>query len=162
MKRHIGAILMALVVAAFAAGCSDKSGGTNTAGPNANEGTVVAREDLVGSLWFATNRGVSLFTGIISAASPGRVVLMPNYPNPFNPATSIPFRLQAGAWVTADVVDCSGRRIRTLADGRFSPGSHTLTWSTSGDDVAGVYLLRVSAKGDNWTESRTQKCLLIK
>ena len=118
--------------------------------------------DLDASLWFATNRGVSHFTGTSSAASPGRFVLMSNYPNPFNPTTAIPFRLQAGAWVTADVVDCSGRRIRTLADGRFEAGSHTLTWSTSGDDAAGVYLIRVTAKGADWSVARIQKCLLLK
>jgi hypothetical protein len=128
---------------------------------------IVADRD--GSMWFATSGGVSRFTGTSSSAQAGRgtgglvrFVLMSNYPNPFNPATAIPFRLRSGARVTADVVDCHGRRIRTLADGRFAPGSHTLTWSASAGDAAGVYLVRVSAMGDDWTESRTQKCLLIK
>jgi hypothetical protein len=122
-----------------------------------------------GSLWFATSRGVSHFTGNGAAGSrgreggvPERFVLMPNYPNPFNPSTSVRFHLQATARVKADVVDCSGRTVRTLADSRFAPGSHTLAWSASGDEAAGVYLLRVSAAGPDWIESKTQKMLLVK
>jgi ligand-binding sensor domain-containing protein len=125
--------------------------------------------DLDGSLWFATNRGVSLFTRTSSSETVGRdvggpeqFVLLSNYPNPFNPSTAIPFRLQAGARVTAYVVDSSGRRVRTLADGIFAAGSHTLTWSASGEDAAGVYLLRISVTGPDWIESKTQKMVLIK
>ena len=53
-----------------------------------------------------------------------RTALLPNYPNPFNPETWIPFTLKSESEVTVHVYDVKGARIRTLALGRREPGEH--------------------------------------
>ena len=88
--------------------------------------------------------------------------LGPNYPNPFNPATTLPVALAAAGQARVSVLDTSGRLLRTLHSGELAAGAHEFSWD--GRDAAGrplgsgVYLYRVEASGD----SRTGKMLLLK
>ena len=72
-----------------------------------------------------------------------------NYPNPFNPATQISFRLpQAGA-VSLVIYNMLGQQVRTLLAGEYlNAGDHTVTWDgtdATGKPVAsGVYLYRLT------------------
>ena len=50
--------------------------------------------------------------------------LLPNYPNPFNPETWIPFELAADARVTIGIYDLLGGRVRTLDVGARPMGEH--------------------------------------
>ncbi len=78
-------------------------------------------------------------TGIHQDASPGvpqSVVLMPNYPNPFNGGTWIRYYLPRGQRVSLTVYDVQGRRIRTLVDDRQPAGWHQVRWS--GNNQQGV------------------------
>lgn len=65
-------------------------------------------------------------------------------PNPFNPATSISFRLPATRQVTLTIYDVSGRRVKTLVNRELSAGEHSVQWNgqdEQGDRAAsGVYL----------------------
>ena len=86
-----------------------------------------------------------------------------NYPNPFNPRTSISFRLPAAASVTLRIYDLSGRLTRSLLEGEIrGSGSHEVAWDgldASGRSVAaGVYCYRIEAGG--WSESR--RMMLVK
>jgi hypothetical protein len=130
-------------------------------------------QDLDGSLWFATDAGVSHLTDITGVngktahtARPENCVLGANYPNPFNPSTSIPFSLSEPAVVTVDVIDCSGRQIRTIAEGRFEPGSHVATWSGRTvrglEAPTGVYMVALRAHGRDWSEIKTAKIILMR
>ncbi|MFH2051164.1 MAG: DUF5005 domain-containing protein [bacterium] len=56
-------------------------------------------------------------------------------PNPFNPRTEVSFRLDEAQPVTVAVYDVAGRMVKSLADGAFPAGAHTLTWD--GRDHAG-------------------------
>ncbi len=75
--------------------------------------------------------------------------LFSNYPNPFNPSTTIRFELNRSCEVKLQVFDLLGRRVRTLVSGRLSAGRHTRTWD--GKDEAGkpvssgVYLCEFKA-----------------
>ncbi|MBT5710804.1 hypothetical protein HOI71_07165, partial [Candidatus Poribacteria bacterium] len=53
-----------------------------------------------------------------------RTELFPNYPNPFNPETWIPFALESGSDVTIDIYDVQGERVRTLNLGRRAAGAY--------------------------------------
>ena len=82
------------------------------------------------------------------ARAPG-FTLGPNYPNPFNPSTVIPYHLPASGFVRLEVFNLLGQRIATLVDGARSAGSHAAVWDAtdaSGRSVgAGVYIYRLTA-----------------
>ena len=69
--------------------------------------------------------------------------LEPNYPNPFNPATTISFALPAAANVTVTIYSSLGREVARLADGFMSAGNQSLHWDASAFP-SGVYFYRVS------------------
>lgn len=80
-----------------------------------------------------------------------------NYPNPFNPETSIPFRLPKGGWVTLTIYDLAGHQVRTLIAQQMPGGQHTVTWdglSESGIGVAsGVYFYQLKSGELSQTKS---------
>ncbi len=102
------------------------------------------------------------FTGVLLAPAAPRVMLRPNYPNPFNPGTTIPFTLPSAGTVSLAVYDISGRVVRTLAAGTKAAGEHAASWDgrdEGGSPVAsGVYFVRIEAGG----ESAARKILLLK
>ena len=57
------------------------------------------------------------------------------FPNPFNPETTIRYRLKERAIVTLTIIDMLGRKVATLAEGERSEGFHSIGWS--GKDAAG-------------------------
>jgi len=94
-----------------------------------------------------------------SLASP---CLLSNYPNPFNPTTTIRYTLPEPAVVTLEVYNTLGQRLVTLVNDRQLDGEHTVEWDgcdASGGAVAsGIYFYRLTA-GDH-AESR--KMMLMK
>jgi hypothetical protein len=61
--------------------------------------------------------------------------LDPNRPNPFNPSTLIPFRLERDAIVRLAIYDTAGRMVRILHDGALVAGDHRVRWN--GQNAAG-------------------------
>ena len=92
-----------------------------------------------------------------AAVQPTQFSLGENYPNPFNPATVIPYRLHQPMSVRLEVFNVLGQNIATLVDGQQSAGLHTARWG--GTDAAGaavaagVYLYRLSSEGVQATRS---------
>ena len=78
--------------------------------------------------------------------------LDPNYPNPFNPTTTIRFALASTKDVDLTIFDMTGRRVRTLLRGRRNSGWHLIQWDgldEKGRAVpSGVYLYRLKAGRD--------------
>jgi hypothetical protein len=62
--------------------------------------------------------------------------LKPNYPNPFNPTTSIIYSVEDRSHIKLSIYDVNGRRVRTLLNGTSEPGEHTISWD--GRDSQGV------------------------
>jgi lysophospholipase L1-like esterase len=85
-----------------------------------------------------------------------------NFPNPFNPTTTIRFELPKAERVRVEVFNVLGQRVRILLDDNVEPGFHELRWDGKdelGRDVpSGVYYLRVHA-GDM---AQVKKMLLLK
>ncbi len=96
------------------------------------------------------------------AALPSQIELKPNYPNPFNPSTTIAYTLPRGKVVALTVYDVLGRIVRTLESGYRAAGDHTAEWDgrdRSGNEVAsGIYFYRLVA-GDYTT---TRKMVLAR
>ena len=67
-----------------------------------------------------------------------RVELAQSFPNPATRPPSIRFSLPHAARVEVTVRDLAGRLIRTLADGEFPAGRHSLRWDLGGSDGAAV------------------------
>jgi len=88
--------------------------------------------------------------------------LTPAVPNPFNPKTTLRFTLAREASIALEVFDLGGRRLRWLASGLHSPGTHALVWDgrdAEGRELpSGVYLVRL--RGADFTDS--QRVVLIK
>ena len=87
--------------------------------------------------------------------------LLPNYPNPFNPETWIPYQLAAASSVRIHIYDLMGQRVRTLDLGQQRAGTylsrdHAAYWdgrNTLGECVAtGVYFYRLET--DDFTATR--------
>ncbi len=78
---------------------------------------------------------------------PDGFALHPNFPNPFNPATTITYRLPLATRVALDIFDISGRKIRTLATGQRRAGFHQAIWDGRdqlGQRVSsGIYLYQI-------------------
>jgi hypothetical protein len=88
--------------------------------------------------------------------------LAQNVPNPFNPMTTISFRLDRGGATTLTVFDVAGKRIKTLVDDDLEAGDHQYTWRGTDDRgrpvAAGVYLYRL----DSGTTREVKRMTLVR
>jgi len=78
--------------------------------------------------------------------------LGPNYPNPFNPNTTIPYQLAERSRVTLSVYNVLGARVRVLVDGEKEPGEYHETWDATDENgipiASGIYfgILRIETE----------------
>jgi len=88
--------------------------------------------------------------------------LNPNYPNPFNPSTTISFDLATPGRVRISIFALDGRLVKTLVDGIYTPGRHEQVWSGRDNNdrpvASGTYLYRMEAPGIN----QNRRMLLVK
>lgn len=91
-----------------------------------------------------------------------KFMLLKNYPNPFNPSTTIPYELYRAGPVEIAIYDISGRKIATLLSGEQNAGHHRIVWNgrtDAGTPVpVGTYICRLTLDG----ATRTQKMILLK
>lgn len=86
-----------------------------------------------------------------------------NYPNPFNPTTTISFSILINSNVELSIFNIKGQKIKSLTHDKFTKGSHSIIWN--GDDdygklvCSGIYLYKLNINGK--TEA-VKKCLLLK
>lgn len=95
--------------------------------------------------------------GIINNTIPAKYYLSQNFPNPFNPSTSIRFDIQRPGLVRLTVFDFLGREIQKLINESLQAGSYESSFDASGLG-SGVYFYKLEAEG--FTE--TKKMILLK
>ena len=114
-----------------------------------------------------SQKGIIFLEQLLAKLTPKEMALLPNYPNPFNPETWIPYQLAKGADVTLTVYAMNGHVVRRLALGHQPAGvyqnrSRAAYWdgrNAFGESVAsGVYFYTLTA-GDF---SATRKMLIRK
>lgn len=90
-------------------------------------------------------------------------ILLTNYPNPFNPTTTISFSIPNESNISISIYNIKGQKIKSLVTESFEIGNHSIIWN--GDDESGkavssgVYLYKLSVNGDT---DIIKKCMLLK
>ena len=102
---------------------------------------------------------VLTYTGVARPAEalPEAYQLYHNYPNPFNPATTIRYDLPRESRIRLAVYDLTGREVALLHDGTQQAGRHEVEWNAA-PFASGVYMIRMQTEG--W--SQVSKMMLIK
>ena len=99
-------------------------------------------------------RGIAVLEQLLAALAPAETALLPNYPNPFNPETWIPYQLAVPASVSVSIYAADGTVVRVLAvgyqpAGEYQQRSRAVYWdgrNTQGEPVAsGVYFYTLTA-----------------
>ena len=109
-------------------------------------------EDLWGGgqpLMSSVARAMSTATGVVSRpveSVPGGFILYGNYPNPFNPSTTVRYGLSGRSMVTLVVYNAIGQEVARLAGGLQEAGVHELRFD-AGSLASGVYIYRLTAGG---------------
>ena len=86
-----------------------------------------------------------------------------NYPNPFNPSTTINFSIKNDSNVELSIYNLKGQKIKILVQDEFNSGDHSIMWD--GDDESnkpvssGVYYYQLQVGNEIIV---TEKCLLLK
>ncbi len=122
------------------------------AGLNVGESTTLHHRVLSsdGSLMSSSeSKAVVVTRGDVVVSIPGEgdqlpdeVTLKGNYPNPFNPTTTIQFGLPDAQQVKLNVYNTLGRKVATLANKRYSAGQHTVSFEGAGLS-SGIYIYRL-------------------
>jgi hypothetical protein len=97
-----------------------------------------------------------------ASGSPETYVLGPNYPNPFNPVTSIRYTLPKSGSVSMRIYNAKGELVNTLVDGSMPAGEHRVSWdgadSRGMQAGTGLYFCRFEAG----SFSKTLKMMIIR
>jgi hypothetical protein len=88
---------------------------------------------------------------------PSQFALNPAYPNPFNPSTTLSWKLESSSDMMLRVMDVRGREVARLVEGSTGPGQFSMTWDAS-DLSSGVYFIQLITPN----ESAIQKVMLLK
>jgi len=95
-------------------------------------------------------------------AIPSTTKLHANYPNPFNPETTLRYDIGNASKVELVIYNLLGQKVRTLVDGEQAAGTYSVKWNGLGDDnrqlASGIYVYRL--KAGEFVQSR--KMMLLK
>jgi len=91
-----------------------------------------------------------------AAPLPGSFTLYPNYPNPFNPQTTIRYDLHKPTYVRLEIFDLQGRLVATAVNRFQTAGSYSFRWNAGGLP-SGHYLYQLRSS----ETSARRKCLLL-
>ena len=122
--------------------------------------TVGADEMATGTLWFDNLRVI--YPPVTSIDNPGVTipdtpVLYPNYPNPFNPETTLSFSIPKAQQVSLTIYNVRGEEITTLLNNFLEAGTYSIPFNAS-HYSSGIYICKMTAGGF----IKTRKMALIK
>ena len=97
------------------------------------------------------NVSTSVRSKDISNNLPSEFTLSNNYPNPFNPSTTIEYEIPKAAYVKLEIYNSIGELITTLENSFQNPGKYNVQWNgknSKGEEVSsGIYFYRMSSNG---------------
>lgn len=129
---------------------------------------VAAYDGVVHPIWMRMDgNNMSIWTAVIDEVTPAvpgaeppvaaTFSLSQSYPNPFNPVTSISYRIAEPVVVHISVFDVAGRLAAVLVDQFQTPGEYSVVWDASGLQ-SGIYFYRLSAGKFR----QQKKCILVR
>jgi hypothetical protein len=127
-----------------------------TSGPGYLYGTVRVEGDVQllrvgGQEFYIDNVCVYQNVSAVPEMIESKVSLGKNYPNPFNPSTTLAFSLASDGQVSLKVMDVRGRRVATLLNEHRSAGDHTVVWNGKDDTgqqaASGMYFVILESEG---------------
>ncbi len=145
-----------------------------TAGEEIINGSSSANYFLIAGFWAAEDFLPTDVSYPENNAIPARFQLRQNFPNPFNPQTTIEYALPFESRVNIEIYNLTGQKIRTLIDNsRQGPGYIQEIWDSRDDSGglvgSGCYLFRLTVFSQSTTKrpgeilfQQTQKMLFIK
>jgi hypothetical protein len=80
----------------------------------------------------------------VSPGIPSKTVLISNYPNPFNPETTLQFSIPQAGNVTLSIFNLQGQQVAELVSGYVEAGNHTAAWNALGYP-SGTYIYRLTS-----------------
>tara|TARA_B100000700_G_C14895976_1_gene785038 strand:- start:152 stop:1006 length:855 start_codon:yes stop_codon:yes gene_type:complete len=83
--------------------------------------------------------------------------LLPSYPNPFNPKTTINYHLNKSSEIKINIYNINGMKVSNIFDGIQNYGFHSIVWDAK-DLTTGLYFVKINTN----QFSETQKLMLIK
>jgi ligand-binding sensor domain-containing protein len=109
-----------------------------------------------GTIWAKTNSGFTRYgepldplITRVAEEKPASFPMLSNFPNPFNPSTTLFFSLSSPGHILLAIYNIAGQKVRELASGPLSAGSHAYQWDgkdNAGIEVSsGVYFARLKA-----------------
>ncbi len=126
---------------------------------------TLAANTVTGWIWAASEVFSVLGLGDVDSQTPpaSDLALAPNYPNPFNPRTTVAYTLPSATSVTIEILDVRGRHVKTLVPGTIeAAGRHEIPWDGTDDHglqvPSGVYFCRLATPGF----SQTRRMVLVK
>ncbi len=92
---------------------------------------------------------LDLTSGIDETPIVANFQLFPNYPNPFNPSTSIKYEVKSAALLRIEIFDILGKKINILTNAYHTPGQYKVSWngknSLGGHVASGIYFYKLSS-----------------
>ena len=136
--------------------------GAYNAYPFSPSGIVYVSDHPSGLYLFSVEGHTGNATGVRNGAAPSAVRLAQNFPNPFNPSTTIEFATESRAEVRLRIYGVDGTLVRTIVDSALPAGSHTTLWDGTDERgravASGVYYYRLDAGA----ASATRRMVLLK
>jgi hypothetical protein len=108
---------------------------------------------------FGPDVSVEEMVGVISKIP---IKFLKNYPNPFNPTTTIMFEIGVAGKTQVDIYNIKGQKVKTLFDEEMETGQHSIIWngkdSNNKNVSSGMYFYKISVNG----KQKTKKMIMLK
>ncbi len=145
--------------------------GANASAVGVDEDTVSSSYTKIGSnAWSSFQNGNFMIRAIIDGMTNSEEELLPvterlsvrNYPNPFNPETTIKMNLPEGSQVTLNIYNLKGQLVRSLVSDYLPAGEHRVVWdgtdNKGNQGASGLYFYRLESNG----QTLNKRMLLLK
>ncbi|MEX2116290.1 MAG: T9SS type A sorting domain-containing protein [Bacteroidota bacterium] len=97
---------------------------------------------------------------LISVAPPASFELLQNFPNPFNPSTTIAYQLPAESNVSVKIFDLLGREVAILANGPQQAGRHDVSWDGT-RQASGMYVYELVAETAGGKQTVIRRTMML-